>query len=75
MIQVDTGPNIFAIYSGDVNQDGSVDGLDLSLVDNDAFNFVTGYVSTDVNGNNFTDALDLAVADNNAYNFVSKVTP
>ncbi len=65
----------FCIYSGDVNQDGSVNGLDLGIADNDAFNFVTGYVKSDVNGDNVTNALDLSTTDNNAFNFVSKITP
>lgn len=63
------------IFSGDVNQNGTVDATDLSLVDNDAANFVTGYVPTDVTGNYVTDAEDLAITDNNAFDFVSKVTP
>ncbi len=58
----------FAIFSGDVNQDGIVDAADLSLVDNDAFNSVSGYVSTDVNGDDFVDASDLSIVDNNAFN-------
>jgi hypothetical protein len=62
-------------YSGDVNQDGVVDGADGGLADNDAFNFVTGYVSTDVNGDLSTDASDLAIVDNNSFNFVGVVRP
>jgi hypothetical protein len=75
MKQVDTSPLKFGIFSGDVNQDGSVDGLDLSIVDNDAFNFVSGYVNSDVNGDNVSDALDIGITDNNAFNFVGKITP
>lgn len=73
--QIDTSPVKFGIYSGDVNQDGNADGVDLGLADNDAFNFVAGYVNTDVNGNNSVDATDLGIIDNNAFNFVSKITP
>ena len=65
----------YCLYSGDVNQDGSVNGLDLGLIDNDVSNFVTGYVNTDVNGDRAVNALDLGITDNNAFNFVSKVTP
>ncbi|MBX7041894.1 MAG: hypothetical protein K1X85_03235 [Ignavibacteria bacterium] len=65
----------YCIYSGDVNQDGAVDGADGGLTDNDAFNFVTGYVATDVNGDNSTDASDLAIVDNNAFNFVGVSRP
>ncbi len=65
----------WCIYSGDVNQNGSIDAEDLSLVDNDAFNFEEGYLATDVTGNNVTDASDLAIADNNAFNYVSLIRP
>ncbi|MDQ3021641.1 MAG: SBBP repeat-containing protein [Bacteroidota bacterium] len=74
-IQVDASPVRFAIYSGDVNQDGSIDLTDGSSVDNDAGNFIVGYVKTDVTGDNFVDVSDLTIVDNNAYNFVSKITP
>ena len=74
-IQVDNSPVRFAIYSGDVNQDGVVDGTDAALVDNDAYNFVTGYVATDVNGDYVVDGSDGAIMDNNAFNFVGKITP
>ncbi len=57
--QVDTSPVRYALYSGDVNQSGSIDALDISLTDNDVFNFVSGYVNTDVNGDNVVDAADL----------------
>jgi len=65
----------FSIYTGDVNQDGIVDGGDLSLIDNDVFNFVTGYVLTDLNCDSIVDGSDAAFADNNAFNFVNKITP
>jgi uncharacterized delta-60 repeat protein len=72
---VDNSPARFAMFSGDVNQDGTVDATDLSLIDNDAVIFVTGYVSTDLNGDNFVDATDFSLADNNASNFVSVIRP
>ncbi len=65
----------FAIFSGDVNQDGAVDLSDLSLIDNDVFNFASGYVITDINGDNVTDLADYSLADNNAANFVVKILP
>jgi photosystem II stability/assembly factor-like uncharacterized protein len=65
----------YCLYSGDVNQDEVVDGSDLSLIDNDGFNFVSGYVATDCNGDNFTDASDAAIADNNAFNTVTVAKP
>ncbi|MEO6694872.1 MAG: hypothetical protein ABIY50_13870 [Ignavibacteria bacterium] len=65
----------FAIYSGDVNQDGTVDGSDGALVDNDASNFVSGYVNTDVNGDSIVDGSDGAIVDNNSSNFISVSRP
>lgn len=75
MIQVDTSPLKFAVYSGDVNQDGTVDATDVSTIDNDASNFISGYVVTDLTGDDFVDGTDFAIADNNAANFVSVVRP
>ena len=64
-----------ALFTGDANQDGTVDGSDAGLIDNDAFNFVNGYVSTDLNYDDIVDATDASLADNNAYNFVGVVRP
>jgi hypothetical protein len=75
MTLVDASPVRYAFYSGDVDQDGSVDATDVSTVDNDASNFVSGYVVTDLTGDDFVDGTDFAIADNNAANFVSAVTP
>ena len=74
-IQVDASPVLFAIYGGDVNQDGTVDATDVSTIDNDASNFVSGYVVTDLTGDDFVDGTDFAIADNNAANFVGAITP
>ena len=75
MKQVDSSPVEFAVYSGDVNKDGTVDATDLAAIDNDAQNFVSGYVVTDLNGDSFIDGTDYSLADNNATNFVSVVRP
>ena len=75
MVQVDASPSVFAIYSGDVNQDGTIDGSDLSLIDNDISSFSSGYLLTDLNGDQFVDASDAALADNNAYRFISVMRP
>ncbi|MBK8984457.1 MAG: FG-GAP repeat protein, partial [Ignavibacteria bacterium] len=75
LIQIDTSPVRFGIYSGDVNQDGTIDLADGSLIDNDAFNFESGYLPTDLNGDGVIDLADAVFADNNAFNFVSAVTP
>jgi len=74
-IQVDASPLRFGIYSGDVTQDGFIDGNDGALIDNDALNFVIGYVATDLTGNGVVDGNDGAIVQNNAFNFISAIRP
>ncbi|QLH46055.1 MAG: hypothetical protein HWD58_10740 [Bacteroidota bacterium] len=56
--QVEVSPGIFALYSGDINQDGVVDGLDYNDWELDNNNFSAGYFSTDLNGDGIVDGLD-----------------
>jgi len=65
----------YCVYSADVNQDGIVDGSDGALVDNDAFNFVTGYVVTDLNGDGIVDGSDYLITDNNSAAFIGVIRP
>jgi hypothetical protein len=65
----------YAIYGGDSNSDGVVDGLDLISIENGANSFSTGYLLIDLNGDGVVDALDLIMAENNALNFVSVIHP
>lgn len=71
----DFNPFTYAVFSGDVNQDGTVDLSDGSLIDNDIFNFTTGYVVTELNGDGTVDIADAVYADNNGFEFVSAVFP
>lgn len=75
MIQIDSGPVRFGIYSGDADQSGTIDAADLISIYNNALILATGYFSTDVNGDNFTDVSDLLIAYNNSINIVSVVKP
>ena len=74
-IQLNNSPVRFGIYNGDVNQDGTIDLADGSLIDNDIINFAIGYLPSDLNGDETIDLADAVLADNNAFNFVSKITP
>ncbi|MFZ1322904.1 MAG: hypothetical protein WAT71_15210 [Ignavibacteria bacterium] len=65
----------WATYTADVNQDDVVDLTDYGIIDNDAFNFVGGYVVTDVNGDMVVDVTDLGFSDNNAFNFIGAIVP
>lgn len=65
-----------SFYTGDITQDGVVDGGDGALVDNDASNFVTGdYVTTDLNWDGIVDGADGLFTDNNSANFVAEIAP
>jgi hypothetical protein len=66
---------IYAIYGGDSNSDGAVDGLDLIYVENGASSFASGYLQIDLNGDGVVDAFDLILAENNAFNFISIILP
>ena len=75
-IQVDNSPyDVFAFYSGDVNQDGIIDAGDISAIENDAVNSVFGYVPTDLTGDDAVDASDISLVENNAVLGVYVVTP
>ncbi|KAF5032223.1 hypothetical protein DSECCO2_619510 [anaerobic digester metagenome] len=65
----------YVIYSGDVNQDGTIDTNDISAIDNDVANFVSGYLPTDVNGDGNIDTSDITITDNNAISFTGAITP
>jgi len=68
-------PGVFAIYSGDINQDGIIDIFDQVQLDNDVFNFSGGYVPTDLNGDASVDLFDQVILDNNVSLFVGVASP
>ena len=73
--QKEVEPGEFAIYSGDITQDGFIDILDQSILDNDLSNFASGYVLSDLNGDSFVDIVDQSILDNNIFNFVGVISP
>ena len=61
--------------TGDVNQDGIIDALDLIAIDNLAAGFGTGYVPEDLNGDGVINAVDILIAITNAAEFVKTIKP
>ncbi len=57
----------WCIYGGDINQDSCVNIKDMNLAEQDAWNYVSGYVRTDVDGSLFVDVNDLLIVDNSKY--------
>ena len=73
--QTQVQPGIWAFFSGDVNQDGVVDGLDYNDWETDNNNFAAGYLSTDLNGDGIVDGLDFLLWETNNNSFVGMVQP
>ncbi len=66
----DTTFGVASAYSGDVNHDGTIDMLDVSIIDNDRTSGMTGYVVTDLNGDQFVNTIDLNIASTNSNLFL-----
>jgi hypothetical protein len=73
--QTQIAPGLFALYSGDINQDGVIDGLDYNDWETDSNNFSGGYFNTDLNGDGIVDGLDFIYWEQNSNNFVGAVAP
>lgn len=72
--EIKTG-NVYSVYNGDTNQDGTIDASDLSSVENDVSVSASGYIVTDINGDYFADAADLSQVENNSSNSVVLIRP
>lgn len=65
ILPVDLFPVAYAIISGDVDQDGTIDASDLSDIENNATLGTSGYVRTDITGDDFVDGSDVGLVENN----------
>lgn len=63
--QIQVGPGAWAIYSGDITQDGVVDAFDYLLLDPDIIAGNSGYYTTDLTGDGSVDAFDYLILDPN----------
>ncbi len=58
---------VYAIWGGNPNQDGIVDGSDMSAIDNaSAPPALLGYFPADINGDGIVDGSDMSMVDNNS---------
>ena len=74
-ILVDNSPVKYAMFSGDVNNDGSVELTDLIDVYTAAVSFTSGDILHDLNGDNTVNLNDVIVCYNNVSSFVSVTKP
>ncbi len=65
----------YCIFGGDVNQDGQVEGLDVSEIENGVNAFSTGYLPIDVDGDGSLGISDYSIWENNNNTFVKRVIP
>jgi hypothetical protein len=73
--QIQKEPGIWAMYTGDIQQDENIDLLDLSLLEVDINNFENGYFVTDLNGDGNVDLLDAPLLEDNVNNFIYSIHP
>jgi hypothetical protein len=73
--QIEVEPGVFAIFSGDIDQNGSVDALDFLLLDPDIQNGEGGYLLTDLDGSGGVDAIVFLVLDPNIQNGIGVAIP
>jgi hypothetical protein len=69
------GNGVFGIYSGDINQDGSIDFADYPSLDIASQNGVLGYDSNDLNGDASVDFADYPILDVNSNNGIFSMRP
>jgi hypothetical protein len=73
--QTEVESGVWALYSGDINQDGSIDAFDYLIQDPDIISGASGYLTTDLNGDGSVDAFDYLVLDPNIVDGVGAATP
>ncbi|MBL7753635.1 MAG: hypothetical protein JNM44_04090 [Chitinophagaceae bacterium] len=73
--QIELESGTYGIYTGDINQDGVVDGLDYNDWETDNNNFGAGYLVTDLNGDGIVDGLDFLLWEVNNNGFVGAMVP
>ena len=75
LILVNSSPIRYAVYNGDVNQNGNIDLSDVIQTYNSAIVFTAGYVVSDLNGDSVVDLNDILITYNNSTGFVAVLKP
>jgi PKD repeat protein/subtilisin-like proprotein convertase family protein len=55
----------YALWSGDIDQDGDIDTDDFHAIENNAQLFITGYSLHDITGNGIVESADFSLVENN----------
>jgi len=67
---IEVEPGLWALFSGDLNQDENIDLLDASILELGQSVFAFGYYASDINGDGNVDLLDNPILESNADNFI-----
>lgn len=73
--QIEVEPGVWALYSGDMNQDLVIDVFDYLILEPDVIAGNSGYLVSDTNGDGSVDAFDYLTIEMNIINGVSSVAP
>lgn len=73
MVLIDTQK--YAIFSGDVDQNGIIDDMDFADTENELKLFLVGYLKDDINGDHIVESADYALIQNNVVNLISLSRP
>jgi hypothetical protein len=73
MAEVESG--VFAMYTGDVNQDGVIDSGDYSAVENDVIAIKFGYIPTDLAGIGAAESASYSLIENNIQLLILAIKP
>lgn len=73
MVEVESG--VWALWSGDVNQDELIEATDYSSIENGVVNFTFGYFATDLTGDALVEASDYSLVENNVQLFLFSAHP
>jgi hypothetical protein len=68
-------PGIWALYSGDLNQDENIDLLDVSMLEDRINSFDNCFLPADINGDANTDLLDSPIVEDNTSLFIYTIRP
>jgi N-acetylneuraminic acid mutarotase/subtilisin-like proprotein convertase family protein len=71
----DLGDGNFAIYNGDINQDGYINALDFVLDENETQLKTTGYVNSDLTGDWIVESSDYSLLENNVQRSIGILRP
>jgi hypothetical protein len=73
MVEVESG--VYAMYTGDIDQDGNVNNVDYSLWETDANNLEFGYFATDLDGDGNVNNVDYSIWESSANALIYSIVP